>query len=126
MKSRSLIVVCLVTLGCDVGPTDPNSAGSQGRLAYGEDGALAPTSIPSTGQVPLGCVRIEGGQVGQAGVVVPLGGDFSVTFTSWKKKQGESEEIGFSYEASGGAVALASMPVGAGAGSRAGQGLASR
>jgi hypothetical protein len=98
-RTRSLVVAFLMTLGCGL---DQDPSGSQAAsLVYREDGTLDPTSIPSTGPVPPGCVRIEGGQIGQAGLVVDVNGT-SVTVTGWTNKEGEAEEIGFAIATSNG------------------------
>jgi hypothetical protein len=47
--------------------------------------------IPETGAVPDNCVKIEGNDLGQEGLVVNVDG-VSVTFTNWVLKPGESGE----------------------------------
>jgi hypothetical protein len=63
--------------------------------------AYAPNQIPSTGPVPAGCVRTEGGVLGK-NATVSFGG-VSITFTAWKSKDGKSkgEYVQFSFTATG-------------------------
>lgn len=101
------VFVWVAAFGCGV---EGDGAGDVPRtidgLAYAEDGTLDPTSIPSTGMVPRGCVKIEGGEVGERDLVLSMGSR-TITFTGWAQKDGEAEEIGFSYVTTGGGVAYA-------------------
>jgi hypothetical protein len=61
-----------------------------------DDGQLG-LAINSTGKVPDGCVKIEGGQIGQAPLTLQYAGG-SLTITSWVSK-GDSpgEKVGFTF-----------------------------
>ena len=63
--------------------------------------AYAPNQIPSTGPVPTGCVRTEGGVLGK-NATLSFGG-VSIAFTAWTSKdgKGEGEYVQFSFIATG-------------------------
>ena len=88
--------LCLMLIACAGGADLNGAAGSRSRSPI-----ASPSEIPSTGKVPDGCERIEGAQIGRAGVQV-LGG--TVTFTTWRAKDGEpGEYVGFELNAGVGA-----------------------
>ncbi len=123
MRTLSLVLAAATLFACNAGDAAENTGQSAGRATSegaasseakaggggvsggGSGGVADPTTIPSTGPVPDGCVRIEGGDIGEAGLVVSPGGQ-AVTFVGWTEKDGEGEYVGFQLS-SGGAVAYA-------------------
>lgn len=94
MRKTLSLLILIACAGGDLYADGDGAARSRSPIA-------SPSEIPSTGKVPDGCERIEGAQIGQAGVTV-LGG--TVTFTSWRAKDGEpSEFVGFELSGSGSA-----------------------
>lgn len=64
-------------------------------------GGLLGQALNSTGKVPEGCTRIEGGDIGQAPQTLAFGA-ITLTITRWVDKDGEpGEKVGFSFSATG-------------------------
>lgn len=56
--------------------------------------------LSSTGEVPSGCVKIEGGEIGQSAQTLQLEGA-SVSITGWTEKSDSAgEQVGFSFTSS--------------------------
>jgi hypothetical protein len=106
-RTPHLTFAFLFSLGCGAEQDQASPETANGQLAYRGNGTLDLSSIPSTGRVPGGCERIEGGQIGEDGLKVALGAGVTVTFLDWTSKDGEAEEIGFRFVTSGGNVAYA-------------------
>ena len=78
-----------------------NGANKSELTADGYSGpTVTPEMIPSTGRVPEGCVRIDGGQIGQYATLSI--GTRTITITGWTSKTGTADQyVRFSFEASG-------------------------
>lgn len=113
MRTACLLLATAALLACNGAGDDGESTGQSpgrqmrapGEATSGAGGASSagvadPTTIPSTGPVPDGCVRIEGADIGRAGLVVELL-DRTVTFAGWTEKDGEGEVVGFTITSSG-------------------------
>jgi hypothetical protein len=74
------------THGIGRGEADESEATDPG------DATATPGTIPSTGPVPAGCVRIEGDDIGQVGRVVTVGG-VDIEIVAWTPKDGEDGEL---------------------------------
>jgi hypothetical protein len=60
-----------------------------------------PDSIPATGPVPEGCVRLDGDDLGK-NLTVTIGGTRTITLTGWTLKTEKTDQyVRFSFEASG-------------------------
>ena len=94
------IVVALASLAiaCGGGLQVDHSVAVVEELKWGP--GRSPGQIPSTGPVPDGCARIDGGQIGQK-VTVGLSG-LTLTFNEWIPKVDErGQYVGFAFVASG-------------------------
>jgi hypothetical protein len=90
-------VVC-TAIACGGGVDLDRLAAAAEELKWGP--GRVPGQIPSTGPVPDGCVRIEGGEIGQ-NLTLSFSG-VTVTFTAWTSKTGANGEyVGFTVVASG-------------------------
>lgn len=101
MRSASLVVV-LATVSTLYACGLSNDAFLSGRssAALCSSGSMS-LAIKSTGPVPPGCVKIEGGQIGQVPQTLTFSG-ITLTITGWTDKVGEAgEKVGFSFTSSG-------------------------
>lgn len=107
MRTRIAIIaagmVSLALAGCGLGGEARLEVSRSGLCNSGTLGL----AINSTGQVPEGCVRIEGGQIGALPLTINIEGAV-ITITGWTDKDGEPDEkVGFTFTSSGGSVAYA-------------------
>lgn len=108
---KKLLFACVAVLvSTSACMTELRQEGLEWSPAADGDSSLCTTgalgqAINSTGPVPKGCLKIEGGDIGKVPQTLTFSG-LSVTINSWRAKDDGGDYIGFSFSSSG-AVAYA-------------------